>query len=294
MSDNRITLFAMAERGFETLKAIYDAFPDVIDAVVSARDVNVRKDYYEEIRQFCDDRTLPVYDRHAGFEPHTSYALAVSWRWLIKTSAARVIILHDSLLPRYRGFNPLVSALINGDSQVGVTALFAEESYDTGPIIAQCATSISYPITIHQAIGLTTQSYRQISIEIVKAIRNGEGLHALPQREEDATYSLWRDDQDYHVDWTQSAHQISRFVDAVGFPFKGAQVAVNGRSARIMAAEVRADVRIENRSPGKVIFVEAGRPVVVCGTGLLTIVDLVDAEAYTSLLPLQVFRVRFS
>jgi methionyl-tRNA formyltransferase len=82
-------------------------------------------------------------------------------------------------------------------------------------------------------------------------------------------------------------------VDAVGHPYRGASALVDGRLVRIVEARERADVRVENRVPGKVIFMEQGRPVVVCGEGLLKVESMVDDATGASLLPLGKFRLRF-
>jgi methionyl-tRNA formyltransferase len=55
-----------------------------------------------------------------------------------------LVVFHDSILPQYRGFNPLVSALINGDSRVGVTAMGTDE-FDKGDIIGQRTIAINIP-----------------------------------------------------------------------------------------------------------------------------------------------------
>jgi methionyl-tRNA formyltransferase len=68
---------------------------------------------------------------------------------------------------------------------------------------------------------------------------------------------------------------------------------MNGRLVRIFEAEELPDVVVEDRAPGKVIFVQDGRPVVVCGSGLLRILDLRDDATGESLLPLRKFRSRF-
>ena len=116
----------------------------------------------------------------------------------------------------------------------------------------------------------------------------------VAQDETLATYSLWRDDQDYDIDWTRSAEEIRRFVDAVGTPYLGAATRLKQVRARVLDADVGEDVRIENRTPGKVFAVEDGKPIVVCGTGLLKVVDLVDDDSRVSLLPLSSLRVRFT
>lgn len=294
MTDNAITMFAMMERGFDTLRAIHAAFPSAVATVVSARDSHVTYDFFDDIASFCREHGIEFRERKEHGATTTRYAIAVSWRWLIAVDPAELIVLHDSLLPRYRGFAPLVTALINGEPTIGVTALWASQQYDAGDIIAQASTPIAYPLRIQEAIRLTSVLYQQLALPIVQAIADGSPLPRLQQRDTDATYSLWRDDDDYHIDWTRSAEDIRRFVDAVGAPYLGAATMCQGSHARVLEAEVRSDLRIENRTPGKVIAIDDGKPVVVCGTGLLKILDLVEDTSRLSLLPLATFRVRFS
>jgi methionyl-tRNA formyltransferase len=47
------------------------------------------------------------------------------------------INIHTSLLPRYRGASPIQTALINGETETGVTIMFMDEKMDHGPILAQ-------------------------------------------------------------------------------------------------------------------------------------------------------------
>lgn len=61
---------------------------------------------------------------------------------------------------------------------------------------------------------------------------------------------------------------------------------------RILDCELFSDVKIENRTPGKLIFMDNKYPVIVCGTGLLKITEMVDNER-NDVLPLNKFRLRF-
>jgi len=197
--------------------------------------------------------------------------LAISWRWIIEAESSILIVFHDSLLPRYRGFNPLVTALINGDEKIGVTASFATREYDRGGILDQSTSSISYPIRIQRAIETIIKNYEDLALRLGEAIANERDIKGRAQQESDASYSLWRDEDDYFIDWRASASAIKRFVDAVGTPYKGAAARLEGRIFRVLGAEEMEDVRIENRTPGKVIFSMDSKPVVVCGQGLLRI-----------------------
>jgi methionyl-tRNA formyltransferase len=289
----KLTIFAMTEKGFEVVKAIVSAYPDLVETVIGSRDDHLADDRFEALQKFCVEHAVAFVDRRAATAPKTEFALAVSWRWLIAPGRCRLIVLHDSLLPRYRGFNPLVTALINGDREIGVTALYAVDEYDRGEILAQSVSRIAYPITISEAIVKVTTNYREVALAIAGTLSDGGVPVGFAQDEAAASYSLWRDEEDYFVDWSWPAERIKRFVDAVGCPYESAASIVDGKVLRLIKAEALPDVAVANRTPGKVIFVCDGRPVVTCGSGLLRIDELVDDASGVSVLPLQKFRTRF-
>ena len=288
----QVTLFLMTEKGFRALQHVAADLDKVVVArVVGARDKNLTQDYYDEIRDLCARENIPFQDRTEPLPAPTTYALAVAWRWLI-ADAGTLIVLHDSLLPRYRGFAPLVSCLLNGEPEIGVTALFASDDYDQGPVLAQAARPVHYPIRIAEATDLAVECYLELLTKLWPSLHAGQLPPATPQREADATYSLWRDERDYRIDWRRDSGYLRRFIDALGTPYQGASTLLAGQRYRVLAAEPEPDVVIENRTPGKVIFVRAGQPVVVCGTGLLRLTALRTDDGAEAL-PLPHFRSRF-
>ena len=289
----KLTLFAMTQKGHAVLVVLIAHFPGIVGALISSRDSSIQKDYYTEMQDLCRQNGIPFYDRKESFSVSTKYAMAVSWRWILDVAPAQLIVFHDSLLPRYRGFNPLVTALINGDSEIGVTALLATQEYDRGEIIAQSALSISYPIRIQQTIDIITGNYEDVALRVADAIARDRHFDARPQEEANASYSIWRDEEDYFVDWAAPASYIKRFVDAVGYPYKGAAARLDGKIVRILDSDVPEDLCIENRTPGKVVRIDDLKPVVVCGHGLLRINDLIDDETGLPAIPLPRFRMRF-
>lgn len=289
----KLTIFAMTEKGYAVVRLILSRYPGLVAAVIASRDGDVEDDHFDKIAELCRSNDIRFHDRSDDDSIRTDYVLAVAWRWLINSGSARLIVFHDSLLPRYRGFNPLVTALISGDREIGVTALYATSEYDRGDIIAQSSSPISYPIRIQEAIKIVTSNYEALAAHIGESLSRGHEPTAHPQGVADASYSLWRDDEDYFVDWASPAANIKRFVDAVGHPYKGAAATLKGKVVRIREAEAIDDVSIVNRTAGKVIFTNDSKPVVVCGQGLLMITDLVDGKTGKSLLPLSRFRSRF-
>ena len=293
MEKEKIVLYAMTQKGFEVLRALTKLMgPQFIDFVVSSRDNHIANDYFEDIKKYCLSNDISFFQREDQPEPRTEFAIAISWRWIIKLETTKLIVLHDSLLPRFRGFAPLVTGLINGEKELGVTALYASEQYDKGEIIAQQKMDVHYPVTIAAVIKSITSLYVLIAGDLAKKMKANIPLHSRPQDEQQATYSLWLDDIDYFIDWSMSADHIRRFIDAVGYPYKGACSWDGEKICRILEAEVESDVMIENRCPGKLIFINENEPVVVCGSGLLRIKNITDDKG-NSLLPLKKFRTRY-
>ncbi|HUN01303.1 MAG TPA: formyltransferase family protein [Niabella sp.] len=285
----------MTQKGLEVLTSIiHNGYIELVDKIVIGRDANIQNDAAEEIETLCKKNKISYCYRTTAIESSSSYAIAVSWRWMIKLdNSCKLIVLHDSLLPKYRGFAPLVNQLIKGENTVGVTALLASEEYDKGNIIGQESIEVKYPIKIQEAIELISPLYAMLVNKILQEIKTGKEISGLPQKEEEASYSLWRDDFDYRIDWNEDAAEIVRFIHAVGYPYTGAQTLLNGNPVRVADAEEVPDVDIEIRQPGKVIFNIDQFPVIVCGKGLLKITAMQDQNG-NSVLPLQKFRSRFT
>ncbi len=276
--EKQVSFFVMGYKGLKVLEYVVSYFRAYIAFVVASKDDNVQNDYFLEIQKLSVDNGLEFYDRKETPKIESNYSIAVSWRWLIDTES-KLIVFHDSLLPKYRGFNPLVTALINGDRVLGVTSLLASTEYDKGNILAQASINVHYPIKISQAIEKISDCYIQLIHTVMTNLEDADFMLGNEQNERLATYSVWRDEEDYRVDWSQDSESIKRFVDAVGFPYLGASAFVNHKDRiRVLDVEVVNDVWIEdrNRQIGKVIFMEDKQPVIVCARGLLRIIKMLD------------------
>lgn len=288
-----VGLFIMNQKGLSILTILLKrGYKNEIGYVVSSKDKGLVEDSYSEILQLCKENNIASYNRNDIEKlPPVNYKLAIGWRWLIQEHD-NLIVLHDSVLPRYRGFAPLVNSLLNKEPEIGVTALWANKDYDQGDIIFQRKTSISYPIKINEAILKASNLYNQIVLDIFDKIRANEPLSSLPQDESKASYSIWRDEDDYKIDWTQPAEDIKRFVDAVGFPYKGAQSEIeDGELIYIDDVCVIKDLNLELRHPGKVLRINEGKPVLICGKGLIQVDKIRDINGEE--VQLAKFRTRF-
>lgn len=273
----KVDFYILGQKGFLALSRFCEENESqYIGVVIAARDPAIEKDYFDEIEDLCDSFGITFYEKgkqkYGKYE--SQYVFAIGWRWIINTSKT-LIVFHDSLLPKYRGFSPLVNMLINQEEEIGVTALIASDEYDKGDILGQASIIVSYPIKIQKAIDLISAVYGDLVTSIYRLMKSNIDLHGSQQDESLATYSLWRNEDDYLINWEWDAGKIKRFCDAVGYPYKGARTLAGDDELIINDALVVADIVIESRCDhiGKIIFFDGGHPIVVCGSGLLKLVN---------------------
>lgn len=284
----------MGYKGLKVLEALEENFTaDFISEVICSRDINIEHDYFDEIKLFCSQKKIVFKHKSEFTKCKTPFSFSIAWRWLIPLNENKLIIFHDSLLPRYRGFAPVVNALINKEKKIGVTALYASSSFDEGRIIEQSSIQITYPLKINDVIKKITLNYIELVLKISQKISTGKNLPSIVQDESKATYSIWRDEDDYLINWNDSAHDIQRFIDAVGYPYRGAKSFIEGECVRILDSEVYKDINLEIRHPGKILLIKNDFPVVICGSGMLMIKNIVSEKNKNNLLPLTKFRTRF-
>lgn len=284
-----INIYLIGNKGFIALKSLNESQLKFITCIIIGQDKNIQNDYSKEIEQLCNDKHIKYVIQNKTFSPSAQYSIAIGWRWLI-TDDSKLIVFHDSILPKYRGFNPLVTALINGDKKVGVTALIGSEEYDKGEIIDQEIIEISYPLKIKIAIDMIAECFAKLLQNIIDKIAS-QDLVSTPQNEALASYSIWRDEENYKIDWTKDSAFIKRFVDAVGYPYHGAHTYVKGQKIIIKDMEIVDDVSISNREPGKAIFKDKSSFTVICGKGLVKINEFYDEKGHS--IRFDNFRLRF-
>ena len=123
MVPNKVAFYAMNSKGLFVLSRFIEKFgSDAIAYVVSASDPSVQYDAFDEIQVLTKKYRIRFYNRtHLDVsveEEFDGLKFAIGWRWIIR-SIKNLIVFHDSLLPKYRGFAPLVNSLINKENRGG-------------------------------------------------------------------------------------------------------------------------------------------------------------------------------
>jgi methionyl-tRNA formyltransferase len=279
MSAVRIAVFAAGEKGRAFLAAMLEDDRSVVVDVRTYAQAGTLDDSDTKIEELCATNGVRL---HRGgritvkIDADIDFVFVVGWQYLLPPDP-RMVVFHDSLLPRFRGFAPTVTALIAGETEIGVTALRPVGEPDAGPILAQHAQHLDYPAKIRDVLHRLTESYIACAYEVIGAFVAGT-LSETAQDPAAASYSIWRDDEDYLINWTHDAERICRTVDALGWPYPGARTRLGATSLTVLEAVPGPDLRFEIVQPGKLWSLSDGTPTVVCGAGTVVLTDVRDAD----------------
>ena len=123
--------------------------------------------------------------------------------------------LHASLLPQYRGAAPINWAVINGDTETGITTFFLKHEIDTGEVIQQVRVPIADTDNVEVVHDKLMVLGGKLVVETVDAILNGE-VKPIPQEEMAVIGELCPAPKIFkdtcRIDWNQPAKKIYDFI----------------------------------------------------------------------------------
>ncbi len=177
--------------------------------------------------------------------------------------------LHASLLPKYRGAAPINWAIINGETETGVTTFFLDEKVDTGNIILQARV----PITPEETAGELYDNLAEVGAEIVlHSVRLIEaGKVSLKSQDHALAIPAPKIFKDQcRIDWNKKSIEVHNFVRGVS-PKPCAFTMYNGTLMNIVRVAIAEPAR--NGLPGEII--EAGQRLIVStGNGAVEILEI--------------------
>jgi methionyl-tRNA formyltransferase len=181
------------------------------------------------------------------------------------------INVHFSLLPLYRGAAPANWAIVNGETETGVTTMFIEPTLDTGPILLQGKTAIGRKETAPELMARLAEIGAELLGETLAKL--GE-LTPRPQHHRDATFAPILTKEDGLIDWSESAFAIERRVR--GFqPWPNAYTSFKSKGLTIWNADATENPN-SDAAPGEVIVADRNDLVVSCGEQ--TALRLIDVQ----------------
>lgn len=145
--------------------------------------------------------------------------------------------LHASLLPQYRGAAPINWAIINGETQTGVTTFFLEHEIDTGKIIFQETEPIHYEDTVGTLYERLMHKGAELVVQTVKSVEAG----SYPQTPQPMAEVLKPAPKIFketcEINWNQPSETVRNFVRGLS-PYPSAWTTLNGKICKIYNTSV--------------------------------------------------------
>jgi methionyl-tRNA formyltransferase len=157
--------------------------------------------------------------------------------------------LHASLLPNYRGAAPINWAIINGETETGVTTFFLKHEIDTGSIIFQEKESIYPEDNIGTLYERLMKKGAKLVLKTIEAVAS-EKIYAKPQEEiSDLKHAPKIFKETCEIDWNKSAEEIHNLVRGLS-PYPAAWSKFQGKICKIFKTEL-SNKSVANLEPGE-------------------------------------------
>ncbi|GAA0452894.1 methionyl-tRNA formyltransferase [Streptomyces sp. NPDC046215] len=278
----RVVMFGYQTWGHRTLQALLDSEHDVALVVTHPKsDHAYEKIWNDSVADLAEQHGVPVLIRNRPDdeelfsrlkEADPDVIVATNWRTWIPERIFNLprhgtLNVHDSLLPAYAGFSPLIWALINGEKEVGVTAHIMDETLDAGDIVLQRAVPVGPADTTTDLFHKTLELFGPITVDGLAEIASGR-TDWVKQDRSKASFFHKRSAEDIRIDWNWPAEDLERLVRAQCSPYPNAFAYHRGKRLEITAAAVS-----ENRyggTPGRIFYREGDAVVIVAGADART------------------------
>ena len=179
--------------------------------------------------------------------------------------------LHASLLPRYRGAAPINWAIINGDTETGVTTMLIDEKVDTGQILLQESTPIGPGMTAGELHDILAQQGAELLVKTLDLLEAGK---IEPKKQDDAQASRAPklNKEMMKIRFNQPVQKVYNLIRGLS-PYPGTFCYYEQLQMKIYRSTIKNEAN-EAGKPGQILTARKGQFLVACQPGVLQIEEL--------------------
>ena len=185
------------------------------------------------------------------------------------------INVHGSLLPKYRGAGPIQWALINGETETGITTMLMDEGMDTGAMLLQASMAINPDDTAGSLSARLAEIGGRLLVDTLARLKAGT-LAPRPQDHSQATLAPLLKKEDGAINWAMSALSIANRIRGLT-PWPGAFTFLNADRWTIWRAAAISEATA--LPPGQITALRKDAIHVATGQGVLAIHELQPANS---------------
>ncbi|ADR23445.1 methionyl-tRNA formyltransferase [Marivirga tractuosa] len=145
--------------------------------------------------------------------------------------------LHASLLPQYRGAAPIHWAVMNGETETGLTTFFLKHEIDTGSVILQEKEAISPNDTTGEVYSRLMKKGAGLVLKTVKAIENEDYDLTAQDENQELKHAPKLFKENTELDWNEPAEKLYNYVRGLN-PFPTAWAIINDKKYKIHQSSI--------------------------------------------------------
>lgn len=192
---------------------------------------------------------------------------------IINYPEAGCLNLHASILPKYRGPSPLQAALLNGETETGVTVQIMKKELDAGDILAVRKIHVNQGWTAKDLMGEIVSISPSFLVETISSYLAGM-INPEKQNENEATFCTMIRKKDGLIDWSEGADVLRNRIRAYNI-WPVAFTYLDGKLLKIFNASLHSMENSSLAGPGKIVDVSSHEGIIVqTGRGMLGISEL--------------------
>ena len=183
------------------------------------------------------------------------------------------INLHGSLLPKYRGAAPVNWAIVNGESETGLTTMQIDAGLDTGPMLLKYETAIGPDETAPELMARLAEAGGPLMTETLRQFLSGK-ISPIPQDDSQKTFAPILNKEDGRIDWSLTAQQIYNRIRGLQ-PWPGAFSTFRGKTCHVWAKPSAQMPPAE--TPGT-LSMRGAEMLIACGHGTALQIEFLQLE----------------
>ena len=266
----KLVFFGTPEFAVPTLDALHDSDHEILGVVTSpdkksGRGLKVKS---SAIKKCSEKYGLPIYQpettkskqlhstlKQINPDIYVVVAYKILPESILNIPNKGAVNLHASLLPKYRGAAPVNHAILNGDTENGLSTFLIQKKVDAGDLLFQYSMQIDNLITTGEALSKLSLIGADLIIKTLTALAENN-IKPFKQDSEKATYAPKIGVEDCKINWLKTADSIHNQIRAFS-PKPGAFTFYNDKRVKLFGSKVLRNTRSTSLIPGQIEYADS-------------------------------------
>lgn len=273
----RIVFFGTPAIALKSLEYLYNSDKIDVVGVVTQPDKPAGRGHklsMSVIKQFALEHNLPVFQpKSIRKEPEIQAALkALNPDFFVTFAFGQIlsqevldipkyetINLHASLLPKYRGANPIQRAIMNGDKETGICTMITELGLDCGDVCMKEVIPITETMNCEDLFNRISELSPPLLEKTLAGLTDGS-IKPVPQCCDGVCMANKLSKDETAIDWSKSAREVHNLVRGI-YKFPSAHFMYHGKLVKVLQTKV-----VEGHGkPGEFVEITKDGIKVACG-----------------------------